>query len=554
MTTGKVGQPRASTAYSTTSTARPTGNGDLNPYRNSFKSYHGGGLTSTHGSVTENSSDVLQIPTEDANNIVSNETVVIYQYGGSSTSSSSGSSSSSSTMQTTTTGVDWERERVRMEFYATYDVMTGVRIAGTLAGFFGLMVMLVMYKSRTNMLRALKDPNLAAVAAEMVQEEEDRELQEVFDTLEAAGIYPELETLPHRERRLLSLGNISAPPTLNYSPRFSSVGGGSCSLWDPPVRPYTNYSVSSRPLPFSSSPSSVNCGSSRREAFRNSRNSSSDRSQCVSFDMSESTVRQMGRRRSDARAWMGRRATFQSIQSDALRSRNKVFLSNTRQGRESNRIKLIRLYTTSSSREEDVEEVIEHGLLSEEEPTTVEVVAATPNVVARQQSTSTTSFIVSSVDYQDSDLRSVGSESVFSERYADTDEERECSSTDSDENGIEVARLKAGAYQKLEQKRATARIDDYTIATYEAPTTFSTARSPPTATAPPSASARPKSLHESRTFELHSLVPKSFSSTGAFGQNSRDMVHQLLRREEQQRKLNLGLPGSSTKWSKETLF
>lgn len=41
-----------------------------------------------------------------------------------------------------------ERERIRMEFYATYDVMTGVRIAATLGGFFGLMVFLVIYKSR----------------------------------------------------------------------------------------------------------------------------------------------------------------------------------------------------------------------------------------------------------------------------------------------------------------------------------------------------------------------------------------------------------------------
>lgn len=41
-----------------------------------------------------------------------------------------------------------ERERVRMEFFATYDVMTGVRIAATLGGFFGLMVFLVIYKSR----------------------------------------------------------------------------------------------------------------------------------------------------------------------------------------------------------------------------------------------------------------------------------------------------------------------------------------------------------------------------------------------------------------------
>lgn len=41
-----------------------------------------------------------------------------------------------------------ERERIRMEFFATYDVMTGVRIAATLGGFFGLMVFLVVYKSR----------------------------------------------------------------------------------------------------------------------------------------------------------------------------------------------------------------------------------------------------------------------------------------------------------------------------------------------------------------------------------------------------------------------
>lgn len=41
-----------------------------------------------------------------------------------------------------------ERERIRVEFYATYDVMTGVRIAATLGGFFGLMVFLVIYKSR----------------------------------------------------------------------------------------------------------------------------------------------------------------------------------------------------------------------------------------------------------------------------------------------------------------------------------------------------------------------------------------------------------------------
>lgn len=49
-----------------------------------------------------------------------------------------------------------ERERVRMEFYATYDVMTGVRIAATLGGFFGLMVFLVVYKSRGESQETIK--------------------------------------------------------------------------------------------------------------------------------------------------------------------------------------------------------------------------------------------------------------------------------------------------------------------------------------------------------------------------------------------------------------
>lgn len=40
------------------------------------------------------------------------------------------------------------REREREEFYATYDVMTGVRIAATLGCFFAFMVFLIAYKSR----------------------------------------------------------------------------------------------------------------------------------------------------------------------------------------------------------------------------------------------------------------------------------------------------------------------------------------------------------------------------------------------------------------------
>lgn len=35
------------------------------------------------------------------------------------------------------------------EYYKTYDVMTGVRIAATLGSFFGLMVLLILYKSKS---------------------------------------------------------------------------------------------------------------------------------------------------------------------------------------------------------------------------------------------------------------------------------------------------------------------------------------------------------------------------------------------------------------------
>lgn len=49
-----------------------------------------------------------------------------------------------------------QRERLRMEFYATYDVMTGIRIAATLGGFFVLMVFLIVYKSRSHSNKALR--------------------------------------------------------------------------------------------------------------------------------------------------------------------------------------------------------------------------------------------------------------------------------------------------------------------------------------------------------------------------------------------------------------
>lgn len=44
---------------------------------------------------------------------------------------------------------------MREEFYATYDVMTGIRIAATLGGFFALMVFLIVYKSRSHSVRAM---------------------------------------------------------------------------------------------------------------------------------------------------------------------------------------------------------------------------------------------------------------------------------------------------------------------------------------------------------------------------------------------------------------
>lgn len=59
-----------------------------------------------------------------------------------------------------------------------------------------------------------------------MQEEEDRELQKA---MEATGlsIFPEecIDPFPYRSRkRMMSLGNVSAPPTLNRTGRFASIG------------------------------------------------------------------------------------------------------------------------------------------------------------------------------------------------------------------------------------------------------------------------------------------------------------------------------------------
>lgn len=71
---------------------------------------------------------------------------------------------------------------------------------------------------------------------------------------------------------------------------------------------------------------------------------------------------------------------------------------------------------------------------------------------------STSSFIVASVDYQDSDLKSVGSDSLFSESYVDTDEDLDQFS--SDESSVDqktVVRLNTGIYHKL---KVVKRVDN----------------------------------------------------------------------------------------------
>lgn len=61
---------------------------------------------------------------------------------------------------------------------------------------------------------------------------------------------------------------------------------------------------------------------------------------------------------------------------------------------------------------------------------------------------SLSSFKISSVDYQDSDLKSLGSDSVFVESYADTDDDMEQFSTDSDEISLSLGT----DHQKVDQQ------------------------------------------------------------------------------------------------------
>lgn len=96
-----------------------------------------------------------------------------------------------------------EREQLKAEFYKTYDVMTGVRIAATLGGFFSLMVFFVVYKSRCGRGKSISSNDIAAAAAEL----------DAISELPFDGFYS--LTAPRR-----SLGNMSAPAAVRT--RFST--------------------------------------------------------------------------------------------------------------------------------------------------------------------------------------------------------------------------------------------------------------------------------------------------------------------------------------------
>lgn len=132
---------------------------------------------------------------------------------------------------TPTTTTISDREQVKIDFYQTYDAMTGIRIAATLGGFFGLMVILVVYKSKSKTEKALADPNLAAAAVAQAEEEEHREIQAAIE----ATVLQQIN--PRTGRRSLDISN-SPAGWVRSTRRFSSVGGYS-SLTDPPARTHS---------------------------------------------------------------------------------------------------------------------------------------------------------------------------------------------------------------------------------------------------------------------------------------------------------------------------
>ncbi|XP_066245330.1 uncharacterized protein [Euwallacea similis] len=116
------------------------------------------------------------------------------------------------------------------EYYKSYDVMTGVRIAATLGSFFGLMVLLVLYKSKSKTEKALEDPNFTAAAVAEVEEEE----RQIQLALEATAL-EQLNPTPRRSSRK-SLDISSGFHGRRSSRRFSSVGGYSSLLLEQPSK------------------------------------------------------------------------------------------------------------------------------------------------------------------------------------------------------------------------------------------------------------------------------------------------------------------------------
>lgn len=111
-----------------------------------------------------------------------------------------------------------EREQLKLEFYKTYDVMTGVRIAATLGGFFSLMVFFVVYKSRCGRGKSISSNDIAAAAAEL----------DAISELPFDGFYSLTE--PRR-----SVGNMSAPAAVRT--RFSTSSYVSMNDYEPKSLP-----------------------------------------------------------------------------------------------------------------------------------------------------------------------------------------------------------------------------------------------------------------------------------------------------------------------------
>lgn len=124
--------------------------------------------------------------------------------------------------------LELNKTRIAEEFYSTYDVMTGVRIAMTLGGFFAFMVILVLYKSKSETEKALEDPVFTAAAVADAEEEEERQLAAVIE----AEVFQKLN--PRRSRQSIDNSSLSRN-WIRSTRKYSSLGGYS-SLMDPPLR------------------------------------------------------------------------------------------------------------------------------------------------------------------------------------------------------------------------------------------------------------------------------------------------------------------------------